>query len=154
MKQPRILLIFFHFFPQKLVCQPLISGEAAASPVPTPLHFNCWMIDCFKFSVVMCQSPDTGFIWRTQAFYGVLNIRCVGLEFWELPNFIPGPAKTQANIFKAWHIASSQSMKFCIRETEIVLKIKFVPNIKMWVSKYEKNQASCELETPEARYRL
>ena len=39
-KQPRILLIFLHFFPQKLVCQPLISGEAGASPaspVPTPL---------------------------------------------------------------------------------------------------------------------
>ena len=31
---------FFALFPQKLVCQPLISGEAGASPaspVPTPL---------------------------------------------------------------------------------------------------------------------
>ena len=31
---------FFALFPKKLVCQPLISGEAAASPaspVPTPL---------------------------------------------------------------------------------------------------------------------
>ena len=31
---------FLHFFSKKLVCQPLISGEAAASPaspVPTPL---------------------------------------------------------------------------------------------------------------------
>ena len=40
MKQPRILLIFLHLFPKIIVCQPLISGEAAASPaspVPTPL---------------------------------------------------------------------------------------------------------------------
>ena len=38
------------------------------------------MIACFKFSVVMCQGPDPGFIWRTQAFYGV-NIRYAGLKF-------------------------------------------------------------------------
>ena len=34
------IAIFLHFFPKKLVCQPLISGEAGASPaspVPTPL---------------------------------------------------------------------------------------------------------------------
>ena len=35
---------FFALFPQKLVCQPLISGEAAASPaspIPTPLTVAC-----------------------------------------------------------------------------------------------------------------
>ena len=34
MKQPRILLIFLHLFPKIIVCQPLISGEAAASYAP------------------------------------------------------------------------------------------------------------------------
>ena len=34
------IAIFFALFPKKLVCQPLISGEAAASPVPAPLHIR------------------------------------------------------------------------------------------------------------------
>ena len=46
---------FLHFFPKKLVCQPLISGEAAASPaspVPTPLKIFFWMI---SISIVVSQ---------------------------------------------------------------------------------------------------
>ena len=41
---------FFALFPQKLVCQPLISGEAGASlasPVPTPLSINNFKAEIF-----------------------------------------------------------------------------------------------------------
>ena len=50
------IAIFFALFPKKLVCQPLISGEAAASPaspVPTPLitfdHINISLEDLGRY---------------------------------------------------------------------------------------------------------
>ena len=42
----------FALFPKKLVCQPLISGEAAASPaspIPTPL-----MVTLLFFKLINC----------------------------------------------------------------------------------------------------